>query len=206
MAHLPEVETDSFKEIALRSVNEVQNAAKTLLSDEALEFLLRVSALIADAFKEGKKVLIAGNGGSLCDAMHFAEELSGQFRKPRDALPALSLSDPAHMSCVANDFGFDKIFDRGVQAFGNEGDVLVVLTTSGNSPNIENALKTAIAKKLKTVAFLGKTGGKCRGMADLEWIVTGFAYSDRIQEAHMAALHIIVELIEAQMFGSDQAF
>lgn len=203
MAHLPETAPETtYKEIALRSIQDVQSAANTLTSPIFLQFLLDASQLIADCFKQGNKVLIAGNGGSLCDAMHFAEELSGQFRKPREALPALALADPAHMSCVANDFGYDKVFERGVHAFGKEGDILIVLTTSGNSPNIENALRAAIDKKLKTVAFLGKTGGRCSQMADLEWIVSGFTYSDRIQEAHMAALHILVELIESHLFDS----
>jgi D-sedoheptulose 7-phosphate isomerase len=182
------------------SVNDAIAAVEFLKREESLDFISNASDLIAQCFEQGGKVLIAGNGGSLCDAMHFAEELTGRFREDRKALPAIALSDPGYLTCTGNDFGFEHVFSRGVEAFGNPGDVLIVLTTSGNSENLYRALLMAQKKGLKTIAFLGKTGGKMKGMADLEWIITGFSYSDRVQEAHMTASHIIIEFIEKKLF------
>jgi D-sedoheptulose 7-phosphate isomerase len=147
-----------------------------------------------------EKILVAGNGGSLCDAMHFAEELTGLYRNKRPALPAIALSDPGHMSCVGNDLGYDQVFSRAVEALGKKGDVLVLLTTSGNSSNLIKAAQAAKEKGLSVIAFLGKTGGKMKGMGDLEWIVSGFSYSDRIQEVQMAAIHMIIEMVEEELF------
>lgn len=177
-------------------------AAKQLLLPHSLQFMEEAADLIAAAYQSGAKLLIAGNGGSLCDAMHFCEELTGYFRQRRRALPAIALSDPGHMTCVANDTSFDEIFARGVEALGDEDDVLVVLSTSGNSENIVRAVQQAEKKKMKTIAFLGKDGGRLKGICDLEWIVSDFSYSDRIQEAHMAAVHIIIEMIENHLFYS----
>jgi len=188
-----------------RSVEEAVKATEMLRKPEALSFIEQAAHKIAHAYTHQKKLLIAGNGGSLCDAMHFAEEMTGQFRRKRRALPAIALSDPAHMSCVGNDYGFEEIFSRGVEALGTTGDVLVVLTTSGNSVNLLRAVKMAKTKEMHTIAFLGKTGGVLRGLCDLEWVVSGFAYSDRIQEAHMAAIHILIELVEQKLFSSPYA-
>jgi D-sedoheptulose 7-phosphate isomerase len=132
--------------------------------------------------------------------MHFTEELTGLYRNKRPALPAIALSDPGHMSCVGNDLGYDYVFSRAVEALGKKGDVLAVLTTSGNSLNLLKAAEAAKERGLITIAFLGKTGGKLKGFADLEWIVDGFPYSDRIQEAHMAAIHMIIEMVEEELF------
>lgn len=189
------------KQNVLASIEEVIAAAQLLKTPEALEFIEKVAELLVQCFARGGKVLIAGNGGSLCDAMHFAEELTGFYRHKRPALAAIALSDPGHMSCVANDVGYDAVFSRGVEALGKAGDVLVVLTTSGNSSNLIHSVQAATHQGLKTVAFLGKTGGKLKGMADLEWIVSGFAYSDRVQEVHMAAIHLIIQMIEDEMFS-----
>jgi D-sedoheptulose 7-phosphate isomerase len=182
------------------SAHSAVEAAKKLQEPACQEFLVNASRLIADTFRKGNKILIAGNGGSLADALHFAEELTGFFRNKRKALPAIALADPAHMSCVGNDVGFDQIFARGVEAYGKPGDVFIGLTTSGNSMNLIRAFEAASTAGLHTVAFLGKTGGQLKGVSDLEWIVNGFPFSDRIQEAHMAAIHIIIEAVEALMF------
>ena len=182
------------------SIDDAVTAAKKLDETQAKDFIRATSEMIASAFDCGKKVIIAGNGGSLCDAMHFAEELTGFFRGKRKALPAIALSDPGHMSCVGNDIGYDEVFARGVEAYGTAGDVFILLTTSGNSDNLVKAAQAAKDNDLKTVAFLGKTGGKIKGMCDLEWIVDGFKFSDRVQEAHMAAIHIVIELIEGLLF------
>lgn len=179
---------------AIRAVEFLQNPS-------SLEFIETASDWIASCFETQGKVIIAGNGGSLCDAMHFAEELTGQFRQRRRALPAIALADPGHLSCVANDMGFGEVFSRGVEAFGCPGDLLILLTTSGNSENILKAAEIGKEKGLRTIAFLGKSGGQLRGQCDLEWIVSGFEFSDRIQEAHMAAIHIIIEMVEKKLFS-----
>lgn len=184
----------------LEAVEDGIRAIECLKQPEGLSFIERASLCIADCFRNGGKLLIAGNGGSLCDAMHFAEELTGLYRDKRKALPAIALSDPGHLSCVANDLGYDEVFSRAVEAYGDEGDVLVSLTTSGNSKNILRAVPCAKAKGLKTITFLGKTGGLLKGLSDLEWIVGGFSYSDRVQEAHMTAIHIIIEMVEKELF------
>ena len=154
---------------------------------------------MADAYKNGKKSLIAGNGGSNCDAMHFAEEFTGRFRKERPALPSISISDSSHITCVGNDYGFDAIFSKGVEAFGQEGDFFLGLSTSGNSKNIIEAVKVAKEKGLKTVALLGKDGGQLKGMCDYEFIINAKT-SDRVQEVHMMILHIIIEGVERVLF------
>lgn len=189
-----------MKELLLRSVEDAVKAAEKLKEPIAIAFIESAAEMIATCFEAGGKLLVAGNGGSLCDAMHFAEEFTGQFRKKRPALPAIALSDPGHLTCVGNDMGYEAVFARGVEALGQKGDLFIALTTSGNSTNLLVALEQAKERGLKTIAFLGKTGGKMRGMADLEWIVSGFPYSDRVQEAHMAAIHIIIELVEARLF------
>lgn len=184
------------------AVSDAIRAIQFLQLPESQDFIDKASRAIAECFRAGGKLLIAGNGGSLCDAMHFAEELTGVFREKRRALPALALCDPGHLSCVGNDLGFCEVFARGVEAFGLPGDILVVLTTSGNSENIARAVAAARERGLKTIAFLGKSGGKLQGICDLEWIVRGFKYSDRIQEAHMAAIHILIEMVEKRLFSS----
>lgn len=180
-----------------KSITESIEAIIQLQTPAALTFIEQSAIAIADCFKAGGKVIVAGNGGSLCDASHFAEELTGFFRHFRQALPVIALSDPGHITCTANDLGFEWVFARGVQAFGKPGDIFVGLTTSGNSPNIIKAFEIANEMNLKTIAFLGKTGGKIKGMANLELIIENFPTSDRIQEAHMAAIHIIIEAVEA---------
>ncbi|HEX2579936.1 MAG TPA: SIS domain-containing protein [Rhabdochlamydiaceae bacterium] len=189
-----------MQEKILQSVDDGVRAIEFLKKPESLVFIQNAARLISDCFKKGGKLLIAGNGGSLCDAMHFAEEMTGIFRHKRKALPAIALSDPGHLSCMANDIGYHDVFSRSVEALGREGDVFVALTTSGNSQNIVLAVEIAKAMGLKTISFLGKTGGKLKGVSDLEWIVQGFSYSDRIQEAHMTAIHIIIEMIEHELF------
>lgn len=190
----------------LLSVKDGVQAVKQLELPESLAFIEKTAFLLAEAFHIGNKIIVAGNGGSLCDAAHFAEELTGFFRQQRPALPAIALSEPGHITCVGNDAGFDQIFSRGVEAYGKPGDVFVGLTTSGNSKNIVEAFTVAKKMGLKTVAFLGKDGGKLKGVADLELIIKGFATSDRIQEAHMTAIHIIIEVLEQLLFSDNSYF
>lgn len=177
-------------------------ALDALLADRAaMERLHAIAELIAATFKSGRKVLICGNGGSACDAAHFAEELTGRFRAPppgrpdRRPLPALACTDPGHITCTANDFGFEHVFARWVGAFGQPGDCLIVLSTSGNSDNILRALDAGKVSGMTTIALLGKTGGPALARADHAVIVPGQG-SDRIQELHMLILHAIVEHVE----------
>jgi D-sedoheptulose 7-phosphate isomerase len=164
-----------------------------------LENIKSIVGLICDAFCRGNKVIIFGNGGSMCDAMHFAEELTGRFRNDRPALPAIAISDPAHLTCVANDYGFDAVFSRGVQAYAKADDVVIGISTSGNSLNIINGIMTAQALNCFTIALLGKDGGKLKGECDFELIVPA-ATTDRIQEVHIKIIHILIEMIEKELF------
>ncbi len=188
------------REQILSSVEQAISAIEQLKSEANLLFIEQASELMATAFHQGNKLIIAGNGGSLCDGAHFAEELTGIFRKKRKALPAIILSEQGHISCVANDLGYDWVFARGVEAFGKPGDVFVALTTSGNSKNILHACDKARELGMKVVSFLGKNGGKLKGKSDLEMVISGYETSDRIQEAHMTCIHIIIETIETLLF------
>jgi D-sedoheptulose 7-phosphate isomerase len=190
-----------MREEILQAIADGVRAIEGMKEPAVISFIEKAATIIAECFRSGHKLLICGNGGSLCDAMHFAEELSGLYREKRPALPAIALSDPGMMSCIGNDLGYEWVFSRGVEAYGQPGDVLVVLTTSGNSSNLIPAVSVAKERGLSTIAFLGKTGGKLKGQADLEWIVSGFRWSDRIQEAHMTAIHIIIEQIEKLLFS-----
>lgn len=185
-----------MKKNLLSAIDQCIQALQQLKQPLALSFMEKVAHTMAECFRQGHKIILAGNGGSLCDAAHFAEELTGFFREKRPALPAIVLSEPGHLTCVGNDVGFDYVFSRGVEAHGKKGDIFVGLTTSGNSPNIVKAFQQAKMQGLTSVAFLGKGGGKLKGVADFELVIDGFTYSDRIQEAHMAAIHMIIEQVE----------
>jgi D-sedoheptulose 7-phosphate isomerase len=159
----------------------------------------KIADELAEAFEQGYKLLACGNGGSACDAMHLCEEFTGQYRNYRRALPAIALADAAFLTCVGNDFGYDEVFARGVEAYGQMGDWLFVLSTSGNSRNIIRAVEVAKQRNLRTVALLGKDGGKLKGQCDYEFIIPAMT-SDRIQEIHMMILHIIIEGVERRLF------
>ncbi|MGL5334979.1 MAG: D-sedoheptulose 7-phosphate isomerase [Enterovibrio sp.] len=182
---------------------ELQEAAKTLADFMAdpqnIAQIEAAAKLLAASFKQGGKVLSCGNGGSHCDAMHFAEELTGRYRDNRPALPAIAIADPSHLSCVSNDFGYDFVFSRYVEALGNKGDVLLGLSTSGNSANVLKAIDAAKKKGIKTIMLTGKDGGKMAGLADIEIRVPAFGYADRIQEVHIKIIHIMIMLIEKEM-------
>lgn len=176
-----------------------ETVKKFVEDNNNIEKTAEVAKALAETYRRGGKSLIAGNGGSNCDALHFAEEFTGRFRKDRKALPSISLSDSSHITCVGNDYGFDFIFSRGVEAYGKEGDFFFGISTSGNSKNVIEAVKMAKEKGLKTVGLLGKDGGKLKGTCDYEFIVEGET-TDRIQEVHMMILHIIIEGVERVMF------
>lgn len=181
-------------------LDELNEAAKVLdqfLSNDAnIAQIEKTAALMANAIKDGGKIFSCGNGGSHCDAMHFAEELTGRYREDRKALPAIAISDVSHISCVSNDFGYDFIFSRYIEGLGKEGDVLLAISTSGNSKNVLRAAEMAKQKKMKIVALTGKNGGDLRELADLEIRVPHYGYADRIQEIHIKVIHILIQLIE----------
>ena len=159
----------------------------------------KVAKALAEVFNNGNKVLICGNGGSNCDALHFAEEFTGRFRGDRRALPAIAISESSHITCVGNDYGFDYVFSRGVEAYGKPGDMFIGISTSGNSGNVIKAVEAAKKIGMKTCVLLGKDGGKLKGMCDYEFIIPGKT-SDRVQEIHMMILHIIIEGVERIIF------
>lgn len=168
-------------------------------NNKNLQHIQDAAILIAESFKHGGKVLSCGNGGSHCDAMHFAEELTGRFRDNRPAYPAIAISDVSHISCVGNDFGFDSIFSRYVEGVGQKGDVLLGISTSGNSINVLKAIEVAKQKGMKIITLTGKDGGKMNGLADVDIRVPHFGYADRVQEIHIKVIHILILLIEKEM-------
>ncbi|EGU30478.1 D-sedoheptulose 7-phosphate isomerase [Vibrio scophthalmi] len=189
-----------YQDLIKSELTEAAEVLNKFLSDDHNIAQIEAAAkLIADSFKQGGKVLSCGNGGSHCDAMHFAEELTGRYRENRPGYPGIAISDPSHLSCVSNDFGYDFVFSRYLEAVGSKGDVLFGLSTSGNSVNILNAIEAAKNKGMKTIALTGKDGGKMAGCADIEIRVPHFGYADRIQEIHIKIIHIVIQLIEKEM-------
>jgi D-sedoheptulose 7-phosphate isomerase len=168
---------------------------------ENLTAIEQAARLMADALTNGRKIISCGNGGSHCDAMHFAEELSGRYRNERRSLAAIAISDSSHITCVGNDYGYDAIFSRFIEGLGNEGDVLLGISTSGNSANIIRAVEAARQQGMKVILLTGKDGGKLAGQADVEIRVPHFGYADRIQEIHIKVIHLFILLIEKLVIG-----
>ncbi len=191
---MKEAISDIFKEASAVLDHFISN-------ERNLDAIAAAGDILATAIENGGKIISCGNGGSMCDAMHFAEELTGRFKHDRPALPAISISDPSHITCVANDYGFDHVFSRFIEAMGNSNDVLLAISTSGNSPNSIKAAEAAIEKGMKVVALTGKTGGLLAKLADVEVRVEGAKYSDRIQEIHIKIIHTFIELIETKVLG-----
>lgn len=181
-------------------IQELQQAASVLervmASPELLSKVEKAAQMMSASVKQGGKIISCGNGGSHCDAMHFAEELTGKYREPRQAIPAICVSDPSHISCVGNDYGYDHIFSRYLEALGQKGDVLLAITTSGNSANVVKAAETARQRGMKVVALTGNSGGKLAALADVEIRVPHQGFADRIQEIHIKVIHILILLIE----------
>jgi len=182
---------------------EAQEVLTSFISDDAnILAIENAGALIVNSFKQKGKLMSCGNGGSMCDAMHFAEELSGRFRNNRPSLPAMAISDPSYMSCVINDYGADAVFSRFIEGMGFPGDVLIAISTSGNSKNVINAAQTAKAKGMKVIALTGKTGGELAALADVEIRAPHSVYADRVQEIHIKVIHSLIHYIELNMFGN----
>ena len=179
---------------------EAEKVLQAFFSDQQnLENIEKAACVLADAFNAEGKVLSCGNGGSHCDAMHFAEELTGRYREDRPSYPAIAISDSSHITCVGNDYGYDAIFSRYLEGVGRRGDVLFCLSTSGNSANILKAIEVAKDKGIKVITLTGKDGGKMAGLADVEIRVPHFGFADRIQEVHIKIIHILILLIEKKM-------
>lgn len=192
----------SYASLISAELNQAAEVLQGFLKDENnLKNIETAAKAIADSIKQGGKVISCGNGGSHCDAMHFAEELTGRYRDNRKAIPAICVSDPSHISCVSNDFGYEFVFSRYLEALGNKGDMLLGISTSGNSGNIIRAAQTAKEKGMKVIILSGKDGGKLAPLADIELRVPHFGYADRIQEVHIKIIHILILLIEKEVIG-----
>ncbi|MEP2771547.1 MAG: D-sedoheptulose 7-phosphate isomerase [Fulvivirga sp.] len=163
-----------------------------------LQKIEAAATLLSESFKKGNKVISCGNGGSHCDAMHFAEELTGRFREDRTPMPAICISDVSHITCVGNDFGFEQVFSRYIGGVGAEGDVLMAISTSGKSMNVVNAAQEAKRKGMKVIALTGNSGGDLAELADIEIRVPYYGFADRIQEIHIKIIHVLILLIEKQ--------
>ncbi|MGC9373806.1 MAG: D-sedoheptulose 7-phosphate isomerase [Bacteroidales bacterium] len=180
---------------------EAQHILNAFINDE--NNILKIQSagdIIIEAIKKGNKVISCGNGGSMGDAMHFAEELTGRFRENRPAIAALSISDPTHITCTANDYGYDYIFSRYIEAVGRENDVLLAISTSGNSANVLKAAETSHKKGMKVVALTGKEGGKLAAECDVEIRAPYSEYADRAQEIHIKVIHALIHYIEKNIF------
>jgi D-sedoheptulose 7-phosphate isomerase len=179
---------------------DAQKVLNEFIADEAnFSAIENAGDAMVKSLQNGGKIISCGNGGSMCDAMHFAEELTGRFRNDRPSMPAVAISDPSHITCVANDYGFDYIFSRYIEGMGQKGDVFLGISTSGNSANIINAIKVAKEKGLFVVGLTGKTGGEMAELCDVEIRVPWKQYSDRVQEIHIKVIHCLIQYIEAKM-------
>ena len=175
--------------------------AQTILNDflskaENFDHLEKAGATMVESIQNGGKIFSCGNGGSLCDAMHFAEELTGRYRDNRPAIPAIAIADSSHIACVGNDYGYDFVFSRYIEALGNTGDVLLAISTSGNSKNVVNAIEAAKKKGMKVVGLTGKDGGKMANICDVEIRAPHSNYADRAQEIHIKCIHSLIDYIE----------
>ena len=182
-------------------LKEAKETVEAVLNDEQLLKTLEESIeCLSACYKNNGRAFSCGNGGSMCDSMHFAEELTGRFRKNRPSLGAMSISDPSHLTCVANDYGYEFVFSRYLEGWANSGDVLLAISTSGNSPNIIEAVKVAKDKGIKVIALLGKGGGKLKDMVDFPLVVPHTKSTDRVQELHIKFIHLFIEGIERNLF------
>ncbi len=190
----------SYQSLIIEELNQAARVLTAFTSDApSMKRIEEAAVMIAASIKLGGKVISCGNGGSHCDAMHFAEELTGKYRDPRKAIPAICISDASHITCVGNDYGYEFIFSRYIEALGKKEDVLLGLSTSGNSANILQAMKVAKEKGMKTIALTGNSGGKLGPLVDIEIRVPHMGYADRIQEIHIKVIHIMMMLIEKQL-------
>ena len=183
----------------LAALNDARDALDALISNEKTIEAVVAAAGMADAVEGDGKVMSCGNGGSLCDAMHFAEEMTGRYRSNRRPYAALAISDASHMACVGNDYGYEEVFSRYVEAHGRKGDVLLAITTSGTSRNIVKAAEVARRKGVKVVALTGRDETPITELADVSIVTPAGRWADRVQELHIKCIHILIELIERRL-------
>ena len=196
----------SIQDAIRAALIEAQTGLQNLLADaQTIGQIEKAGILLADTFKNGGRVFSCGNGGSMCDAMHFAEELSGRFRGDRAALAATSISDASHISCVSNDYGYEFVFSRYLEAHAHAGDVLLAISTSGKSKNVLNAVQVAKQKGVKVIGMTGKRGCALAEVSDVLLASPAGAYADRVQELHIKMIHIMIELVERQLFPANYA-
>ena len=177
--------------------SEAAQLLDTVRNDAAFVDAVEAAGIaMCQAIAQGGKIISCGNGGSMSDAMHFAEELSGRYRDDRPGLPAISCSDPSHITCVGNDYGFDQVFARFVQALGQSGDCLLAISTSGNSANVLEAVKAAKSKGMTVIGLTGRGGGALKALCDVAVDVPWNGYADRVQEVHIKVIHAWIDLIE----------
>jgi D-sedoheptulose 7-phosphate isomerase len=188
-----------LRNLIQQQFEEAQQTLVNFQTEANFSLILQAVELMSQAIQNGGKIISCGNGGSMCDAMHFAEELSGRFRDNRRALAAISISDPSHLSCVSNDYGYDFVFSRFIEGLGQENDVLLGISTSGNSKNVILAVEAAKAKGMKTIVLTGKDGGKLAGLADIEIRAPHSNFADRAQEIHIKVIHSLILGIEQSL-------
>ena len=188
-----------LRNLTQQQFEEAQQTLVNFQTDANFSLILQAVEAMSQAIQNGGKIISCGNGGSMCDAMHFAEELSGRFRDNRRALAAISISDPSHLSCVSNDYGYDFVFSRFIEGLGQENDVLLGISTSGNSKNVILAVEAAKAKGMKTIVLTGKDGGKLAGLADIEIRAPHSNFADRAQEIHIKVIHSLILGIEQSL-------
>ena len=189
-----------MSDLIRKELQEAQKVLEVFASNEAtIREISEASLLLSNALNNGKKIISCGNGGSMSDAMHFAEEMTGRFRGDRPPFAAIAISDPAYLTCTANDYGFDEVFARFIEGNGTEGDILLTISTSGNSENVVRAAKSAQKKGLKVIALTGKDGGKLSTMCDVEIRAPYSKFADRVQEIHIKVIHILIHLVEQKL-------
>jgi D-sedoheptulose 7-phosphate isomerase len=187
----------THQEYILAQLNEAAQTLNSFISDpKTVEIIEQAAKIMGESLSAEGKIISCGNGGSMCDAMHFAEELSGRFRDDRPAIAAISISDASHISCVGNDYGYEQIFSRYIQGLGRKGDVLLAISTSGNSPNILKAIEAARNKGMRVIGLTGKDGGKMAELCDVEIRSPKSIFADRAQEVHIKVIHCLIGLIE----------
>lgn len=179
--------------------NEALQVLQKFNTLDNMELIQKAGDLLVKSLQNEGKIISCGNGGSMCDSMHFAEELTGRYRENRKAIPAVSISDPSHLSCVSNDYGYEFVFSRFVEAFGKKGDVLVGISTSGNSKNVLNAIQVAKEKGMFVIGLTGKTGGEMAALCDVEIRAPYSEFADRAQEIHIKVIHSLIDHIERNL-------
>jgi D-sedoheptulose 7-phosphate isomerase len=196
----------SLTSFVASSLQECQSALTALLaSEEAQSTIASAGELLSEKLRTGSRVFSCGNGGSMCDAIHFAEELSGRYREDRLGLPAIAIADPGHLSCVGNDYGYEHVFSRYLQAQAREGDVLLAITTSGKSPNVLKAAEYARAHGITVIGLTGRKDSPLSPLTDLEICTPAGRYADRVQELHIKVIHILIELVERSLYPENYA-